>query len=228
MTTSGSAPEPGSTELTRLRRLPQKSVGERAVLYDILDASLIAHVGICDQAAQPFVLPVGYARSADTVLFHGSSGSRLFRALAAGASTCFTVTRHDGMVLARSGFESSILFRCAMVFGTCRVVDGPDKLDALRLITEHLLPGRWPDIRPPSTKELAATTVLELPLTECSVKVGASGPSAEDEAQDIASPIYGRIWAGIVPMAESFGTPVADTHAAGIPVPDYLTDWRRD
>ncbi|MEI8083406.1 MAG: pyridoxamine 5'-phosphate oxidase family protein, partial [Actinomycetes bacterium] len=94
MTASGSAPEPGATELTRLRRLPKKSIGDRAVLYDILDASLIAHVGICDEAGQPFVLPVGYARSADNVLFHGSSGSRLFRALAAGARTCFTVTRH--------------------------------------------------------------------------------------------------------------------------------------
>lgn len=218
---------PSSTKRTKLNRAPAKEVRDQQVLYDILDASLIAHVTVSDADGQPYVLAVGYARVDDRVLFHGSSGSRLFRQLAAGDRTCFTVTRHDGMVLARSGFESSMLFRSVMVLGIATAIEGEGKVEALRLITEHLLPGRWAQIRPPSRKELAATLVLELPLTECSVKVASEGKSAADEIDDINSPIYGKIWAGVVPITESYDEPIADANAAGIPVPDYLTRWQR-
>ena len=221
------AVSPSSTDRTKLRRLAEKEVRDQDVLYDILDASLIAHVTVSDESGQPYILPTGYVRVGDRVLFHGSSGSRLFRKLAEGDPTCFTVTRHDGMVLARSGFESSMLFRCVMVLGSCRAIEGDDKMESLRLITEHLLPGRWADIRPPSRKELAASLVLELSLTECSVKIATEGPPPEDEIDDIASPIYGRIWAGVVPMTESFGEPIADTNAAGIALPEYVTAWQR-
>lgn len=216
-----------TSERTRLRRAPHKEVLDRNVLHEILDASLIAHVTVSDADAQPYVLPVGYARAGERVLFHGSSGSRLFRNLAEGGATCFTVTRHDGMVLARSGFASSMLFRCVMVLGSCHALEGRQKLEALRLITEHLLPGRWAEIRPPSRKELAATLVLELPLAECSVKVATADRGLADEPGDIESPLYGKIWAGIVPITESFGEPRPDEAAQAIPVPDYLKAWQR-
>ena len=146
-------------------------------------------------------MPVGYARDGDRVLFHGSTGSRLFRGLAAGQRTCLTVTLLDGMVLARSTFESSMHYRGVMVLGVSSVLEGDDKDHALEVITEHLLPGRWSEARHPNKKELAATLVLALPLDEISVKV-ADGPP-DDEEDDISRPI----WAGVVPLRESFGEP---------------------
>jgi len=222
------SPSLSETPRTKLHRLAEKEVKDPKILHEILDASYVAHVAVVDEDGQPFVLPQAYARVGNKVLFHGSSGSRLYRALAAGAPTCLTVTRHDGMVLARSGFESSMLFRCVMVLGSCREIKEHDeKVEALRLITEHLFPGRWAEIRWPSKKELAAALVLELPLDECSVKVATQGPPPQDEAGDIASPTFGKIWAGVVPISESFGVPLADANAQGIPVPDYVTQWTR-
>jgi len=134
-------PDPGSSEITRLRRLPKKAVSEREVAYGILDAGLVAHVAVME-GDQPFVIPVGYARREDAVLIHGSSGSRLFRALADGAPTCLTVTILDGLVLARSTFESSMSYRSVMAFGSAQRLDGEDELDALRVITLDLA-GAW-------------------------------------------------------------------------------------
>lgn len=205
-----------------MRRLPEKAVGDRAALHAVLDAGLVAHVGLADDDGQPFVLPVAYARDGDRVVFHGSSGSRLFRALAAGAPTCLTVTLLDGLVLARSAFESSMHYRCAMVLGRCTVLEGTAKTVALDLVVDHLLPGRRRDIRAASTKELAATTVLALPLDEASVKVSAGPPG--DPPEDVVRPV----WAGVVPVAEHFGEPVpAPDLAPGMAVPDYVRSWRR-
>ena len=213
---------PGSTPRTRVRRIPAKTVRETGVLYAILDAGLVAHVAVTGPDGQPFVLPVGYARDGHAVLFHGSTGSRLFQGLAAGAPTCLTVTLLDGIVLARSAFESSMNYRSVMVLGTCSVLTGPDKEVALERITEHLLPGRWADARHPSKKESAATIVVSLPLTETSVKVN-DGPPDDDEA-DLALPI----WAGNVPIEERFGRPVAAPDLTGaFDVPDYVKRWRR-
>lgn len=216
---------PGATARTRVRRIPENAVTDRAALHHVLDAGLVAHVAVAD-ADQPFVLPVAYARRGDEVVFHGSTGSRLFRALDDGQRTCLTVTLLDGLVVARSAFHSSMHYRSAMVLGVARRLSGDDELDALRVITEHLLPGRWSECRPPNAKERAATMTLALPLDECSVKIGTGGP--EDEPEDVTDPAYSRIWAGTVPLYESFGTPVrADDCAAEIEVPGYVEGWRR-
>ena len=181
----------------------------------------MAHVGIVDTEGQPFVVPVGYARHDDRVYFHGSTGSRLFLRLAEGAPTCLTVTLLDGLVLARSAFESSINYRCVMALGTCTVLDGEERDAALRIISDHLLPGRWDDIRGPSRKELAATLTLALRLDEISVKVGEGGPT--DDEQDVDRPV----WGGHVPIREVLGEPVPDEAGAAFPVPDYVTTWTR-
>jgi nitroimidazol reductase NimA-like FMN-containing flavoprotein (pyridoxamine 5'-phosphate oxidase superfamily) len=162
------------TERTRIRRLPEKAVEDRAVLHAILDAARVAHVGIVEDDGAPVVVPVGCARDGDRLLLHGSTGSRLFRRLASGVELCATVTLLDGMVLARSAFESSMHYRCAMVFGHAVEVD--DKVAALRVMSEAWLPGRWETLRPPNPRELAATMVVALPLTEWSVKVSDAPP----------------------------------------------------
>jgi uncharacterized protein len=223
----------GSTERTRLRRLPEKAAFDRAVVHRILDAGRVAHVALVgdgsgrkaglpglDDPSQPYVLPVAYARDGDRVLFHGSTGSRLFRALAGGAPTCFTVTLLDGLVLARSAFESSMNYRSVMVLGRCTALAAADKFAALETVSEHLMPGRWADVRPPAAKELAATMVLALPLDECSAKVSTGGPT--DDPADLDRPT----WAGVVPIRTVLDPPVAAADLqVPAPVPGYVEDW---
>src|SRR6478752_7793663 len=158
-----------STERTRVRRLSEKAIEDVVVRDSILDAARVAHVAVNDRNGDPYVLPVACARDGERVLFHGSTASRLFRGLAAGAPTCLTVTLLDALVVARSAFESSMQYRSVMVLGECTVVPDEEKVEALRLITEHLMPGRWADVRPPRAQEIAATRVLSLPLAEWSV-----------------------------------------------------------
>jgi nitroimidazol reductase NimA-like FMN-containing flavoprotein (pyridoxamine 5'-phosphate oxidase superfamily) len=217
---SGALPAPGSTERTVVRRIPEKAVTDRDIGYQILDAGVVAHLAVSDDDDQPYVVPVGYARDGDHVLFHGSTGSRLFRGLAAGQPTCLTVTLLDGMVLARSTFESSMQYRGVMVLGRCTVLEGETKDHALEVITEHLLPGRWSEARHPTKKELAATLVLSLPLEELSVKVSDGPP--EDDPADVDRPI----WAGVVPIARQYATPIdAPDLVQPFPVPDYVAAW---
>ena len=217
--------DPGATLRTRIRRIPENAVQERAALHHVLDAGLVAHIAVVDEG-QPFVLPVAYARRGDEVVFHGSTGSRLFRALDEGQQTCLTVTLLDGLVVARSAFHSSMHYRSAMVLGVAHRLSGDDELDALRVITEHLLLGRWDECRQPNAKERAGTMTLALSLDECSVKIGDGGP--EDEPEDVIDPVFSRIWAGVVPIHESFGTPVrADDCPASVELPSYIEDWRR-
>jgi nitroimidazol reductase NimA-like FMN-containing flavoprotein (pyridoxamine 5'-phosphate oxidase superfamily) len=216
--TGGPGPEPaavGGTDRTRVRRLPELAVRERATLHAVLDAGRVAHLAIVD-GDQPYALPVAYARDGERVLVHGSTGSRLFRRLAAGTPACLTVTLLDGLVLARSAFESSMNYRCAMVLGRLVPLDGTAKLAALARLAEHLLPGRWAQIRPPSAKELAATLVLALPLDECSVKISAGPP--DDPADDLDRPV----WAGVVPIVETYGVPQPDPRLRhDLPPPEW-------
>jgi nitroimidazol reductase NimA-like FMN-containing flavoprotein (pyridoxamine 5'-phosphate oxidase superfamily) len=214
-------PDPGSTERTRVRRIPDKAVTDREVLHAILDAGLVAHVGIVDESGQPYVVPVAYARDGDRIIFHGSTGSRLFRRLADGAPTCVTVTLLDGLVLARSAFESSMHYRGVMALGTCTVLMDQEKDDALRHISDHLLPGRWDDIRSPSRKERVQTLMLALDLDEVSVKVSDGMP--DDAEEDVDRPV----WAGVVPIREVFGEPLPDEGGAAFPVPAYVSEWTR-
>lgn len=207
-----------TTDRTRVHRLPEKASTDRATLHAILDAAKVAHVAFADEHGQPFNLPVGVARDADRLLMHGSTGSRLFRTLAKGAPACVTVTLLDGMVLARSAFESSMHYRSAMVLGTPREV--VDKVTALRAMSEQWMPGRWDTLRPPNGKELAATMVLELPLEEWSVKVSDAPP--EDDPADLDAPV----WAGVLPIVSDYGDPVPAPDLRGDPpVPSYLRSW---
>jgi nitroimidazol reductase NimA-like FMN-containing flavoprotein (pyridoxamine 5'-phosphate oxidase superfamily) len=213
---------PALTERTRVRRLADKQAGDRAALDAVLDAGRVAHVAVLDAHGQPYVLPVAYARDGDAVLVHGSTGSRLFRALADGVPTCLTVTLLDGLVLARSVFESSMHYRSAMVLGSATALEGDAKLRGLERVSEHLLPGRWAEARGPNRQELAATLVLSLPLTEWSVKVSDAPP--EDTEADLDLPV----WAGVVPLTEVVGDPVPAPDLRGDPpVPGYVSAWAR-
>jgi nitroimidazol reductase NimA-like FMN-containing flavoprotein (pyridoxamine 5'-phosphate oxidase superfamily) len=180
---------------------------------------LVATVAVVDDG-QPYAVPVACARWDERLLLHGSTGSRLFRLLAAGSPACVTVTLVDGLVLARSAFESSMNYRSVMVLGSCSVVADDDKPVAMQRLTEHLMPGRWAELRSPTRKELAATTVLVMPLTECSVKISTGGP--EDPAADLDEPV----WAGVVPIEHRWGAPVtaADLRFQLAP-PTYVADW---
>jgi nitroimidazol reductase NimA-like FMN-containing flavoprotein (pyridoxamine 5'-phosphate oxidase superfamily) len=205
----------GGTDRTRVRRLPDLAVRDRAALHAILDAGRVAHLAIVDNH-QPYALPVAYARDGERVLVHGSTGSRLFRHLAGGVPACLTVTLLDGLVLARSAFESSMNYRCAMVLGDATELQGDEKLAAVQRLSEHLLPGRWAVIRPPSAKELAATLVLALPLDECSVKISTGPP--DDPEDDLDWPV----WAGVVPVLEAYGPPQPDPRLRhDLPVPEW-------
>lgn len=215
---------PGNTARTIIKRIPENTVTDAQQMHAILDAGLVAHVAVVE-SGQPFIVPVGYARRGDEVLFHGSSASRLFRRLDEGQPTCLTVTLLDGLVLARSSFESSMNYRSVMVLGTARRLEGDEARDGLKCISDHLLPDRWDDIRPPAPKEVKATMVLALSLHECSVKVRVGGP--EDLPEDLADPVYGSIWAGVVPMTEVFGSPEPDDLSRDVPAPAYLAEWHR-
>lgn len=200
------------TERTRIRRLPEKAVDDLAVLHAVLDAARVAHVAF-DDGGHPVNLPVACARDGERLLLHGSTGSRLFRRLADGAEVCATVTLLDGMVLARSAFESSMHYRSAMVFGVAAEVPREEKTACLRTMSEAWLPGRWDTLRPPTAKELAATMVLALPLAEWSVKVSDGPP--EDAPEDLDAPV----WAGVLPLVTTYGEPVPAPDLRGDPEP---------
>jgi nitroimidazol reductase NimA-like FMN-containing flavoprotein (pyridoxamine 5'-phosphate oxidase superfamily) len=205
---------------TAVRRLPEKQLHDRASLDAVLDAGRVAHVAVGDDEGQAYVIPVAYARDGDAVLFHGSTASRLFRSLAAGASTCLTVTLLDGLVLARSLFESSMHYRSAMVLGSCAALEGDAKLAGLERISEHLMPGRWADARQPNRKELAATLILSIALDEWSLKVSAGPPDDADD--DLELPV----WAGVLPLFEVYGDAVpAPDLRAGLELPGYVRSW---
>jgi uncharacterized protein len=197
-TTAPAAPALSSTDRTALGRHKERGRTDRADLYAVLDAGLICHLGVVS-AGLPVVLPTAYGRDGDLLYLHGSSANRSLLA-ADGQEVCVTVTHLDGIVCARAVFSHSVNYRSAVVFGTARLVTGDaERLAGLRLITEHLVPGRWATVRPPTRKELAATAVLAVPLTEASVKIR-TGPPA-DEPEDYAL----DVWAGVVPARLAFG-----------------------
>jgi nitroimidazol reductase NimA-like FMN-containing flavoprotein (pyridoxamine 5'-phosphate oxidase superfamily) len=187
---------------TRVTRLRQKVREDRAELDALLDATRIGHFGIADADRGPVVIPTAIVRDGDRVLAHGSTGSRWMRQLAAGAPTCLAVTALDGLVIARSAFESSMHYRSAVLFGVCETLGGDEAGHALELITERLLPGRAGEIRASTDREIRATLVLALPIDEWSLKVSDGGP--DDPPEDVA----GDAWAGSVPLVTSFGPPV--------------------
>ena len=192
-----------ATERTQLRRHRERGRTDRTKLYDVLDAGLICHLGVVVNGA-PRVLPTTYARDGETLYLHGSSANAGFGA-ADGHEVCVTVTHFDGLVLARSVFSHSVNYRSAMVLGPAVVVrDEAERRHALETIVEHLVPGQWDAARSPTAKEMAATSVLALPLAEASVKIRTGGPA--DDPGDLAL----DVWAGVLPAAVTFGPPEPD------------------
>ncbi|MEZ5291080.1 MAG: pyridoxamine 5'-phosphate oxidase family protein [Vicinamibacterales bacterium] len=196
---SNAAPIP-VTDRTRLGRKPTRGVFDRAVVYGILDDAFVCHVAFV-AGGQPYAIPTAYARVGDVIYLHGSSASRMARALGGGLDICVTVTLVDGLVLARSGFNHSVNYRSVVVLGRARPVeDAAEKLAALAAITDHIVPGRWAGLRPPTEQELKATAVLALPVDEASAKIRTGPPLDGDES---AWPV----WAGVVPLQTTYGPP---------------------
>ncbi len=202
--------------------MPERGKYDAETIHGILDEGFLCHVGFAVEG-QPFVIPTLYGRAGDTLYLHGSAASRTLRELARGIEACVTVTLTDGLVLARSGYHSSMNYRSVTAFGTARLLEGDErKVQALRTVSEHLMKGRWDEIRPPSPQELKATTVLEFAIVEAAAKVRTGGPN--DDEEDYALPV----WAGVLPVRVTAGSPVADTRLpAETPVPGYLANWRR-
>ena len=210
-----------TSDRTRIVREPQRAVYDRELIYKILDEGFVCHVGFTADG-QTFVIPTMYARVGDALYFHGSAASRMLRGVSTGLNVCITVTLSDGLVLARSVFNHSMNYRSAVALGNATIVDeAKEKLDALRAFTEKILPGRWNDARQPNEKELRATSILRLPLTEISAKVRTGG--VEDDAEDYALPV----WAGVVPLRLVADAPLRDERCdPALPTPAYAADFR--
>jgi len=210
------------TERTTLKRLPKRGHFDRETVYGILDEAFICHVGFAPEG-RPVVIPTGYARVDDKLYIHGSQASRMLRTLAGGVDVCVTVTIVDGLVLARSAFHHSMTYRSVVIFGRATPVeDREEKLAALLALSEHIIRGRWAEVREPAEQELRATTVLSLPLVEASAKIR-TGPPLDDE-EDYALPV----WAGVIPLKLEAGEPIKDPRLPqGIQVPEYARNYKR-
>lgn len=210
------------TERTRLRRLPDRGGYDRDIIYAILDEAFICHVGFAVDE-QPYVIPTGYARIGDDLYIHGSSASRMLRNLAKGIDVCVTVTLIDGLVLARSAFHHSINYRSVVILGKADLVeDAKEKHTVLEAFTEHVVPGRWAEVRWPTELELKATSVLKLSITEASAKIRTGDP--KDDEEDYAM----NVWAGVLPLRLATAEPIADSRLAdGITVPNHVLNYKR-
>lgn len=210
------------TDRTQVKRLPKRGSYDRETVYGILDSAFVCHVGFSVDG-QPYVIPTNFGRSNDTLYLHGSAASRMLRTLSEGVPVCVTVTHVDGLVLARSAFHHSVNYRSAVILGTARLITDPsEKMEALRIFTEHVLKGRWDEVRWPNEQEMKATTVLALELEEVSAKIRTGGP-VDDEA-DYALPV----WAGVLPLETAAKAPEPDAlRKNDPPVPAYLKNYKR-
>lgn len=209
------------TDKTRIRRLPERGVEDRASIDAILDEGFVCHAAYVT-GDRPVVIPTLYARDDDRLLLHGSNSMGLARAVRTRSPLSVAVTHVDGLVVARSSFHSSANYRSVVVHGQGRLLEGEEKRTALDKIIDRLIPGRLADLRPSTEAEIAQTAVIEMALDEVSAKVRTGGPN--DDPEDLDSPI----WAGVVPLSIEAGAPVpAETLADGIEIPDYLRPYRR-
>ena len=211
---------PRARRSTPIKRLPHKESHDRNDLLQILQRSRVAHVAIDDGG--PVVIPVAVAswHDATELLLHGSSASRLFRRLSEGAAAAVSITLLEGLVLARSAFESSMNYRSLVAFGSGRNLEGAEKEEALLALTEHLFPGRSKELRPSTEQELKATTIIAFPLDDYTVKV------SDKEPEDPESDLKERVWAGVVPIEEKLGAPIpASNLDPTIAPPDYIKRW---
>ena len=209
-----------STERSTVKRLPARGVYDRAVIHQILDAGLVCHLGFVVEG-QPFVIPTTYVRVGETLYVHGSPASRMLQTLERGVAACVTVTLIDGLVLARSAFHHSINYRSVVVFGTAVLVSDPqEKVGVLKALTDHLIPGRWEDIRQPNAQELKRTLVLAIPIDEASAKIRVGPPLDDEEDYQL------DVWAGVVPLSLTASIPVPDPRLSpAIAPPVYATSY---
>jgi len=214
-------PAPASARVA-VKRLPARGFYDRPTIDAILDEALVCHVGF-NVDSQPFVIPTIFGRHGDQVFFHGSQASRMLRAVRGGIPMCLTATLLDGLVLARSAFHHSINYRSVVILGAAAEIVEPEaKVAALKVISDHVIPGRWDEVRPPNKQELAATSVLALPIAEASAKVR-TGPPKDDE-EDYALPV----WAGELPIEPETQPPIPDARLPqSIGVPGYIANYRR-
>jgi uncharacterized protein len=210
------------TPRTRLVREADRAVYDREAAYRILDEGFLCHVGFVADG-QPFVIPTSYGRKDASLYIHGSAASRMLRQMKDGVPVCVTVTLLDGLVLARSIFNHSMNYRSVVVLGKATLVeDAEEKIAALQLLSEHIIPGRWADVRQPNERELKATSVLRVPIEEFSAKVR-KGPVVDDE-EDYSFPT----WAGIVPLEMVAGSPIDDARLLpGQAAPEYARSYSR-
>ncbi|MDX1690950.1 MAG: pyridoxamine 5'-phosphate oxidase family protein [Acidimicrobiia bacterium] len=207
-----------SSDRTTVRRLPERARYDRETIDAIIDAAFVCHVGFVDDEGRPVVIPTIHARQGDRLHVHGAPASRMLRTVGTGVPICVTVTHVDGVVVARAPFHMSLNYRSVVVFGEAeRLRDRDRKREALRVITEHVTPGRWDDSRRPTQAEIDATTVLSLPIAEASAKVR-TGPPKDDE-EDYAL----DLWAGVIPLDLVPGEPIPDPRLPeGVEFPPYL------
>ncbi|HEX3437565.1 MAG TPA: pyridoxamine 5'-phosphate oxidase family protein [Pseudacidobacterium sp.] len=210
------------TERAQVRRIPKRGAYDAETIHAILDAGFLAHVGFCVDG-QPFVIPTLYGRSRETLYLHGSAASRMLRELEVGVQACVTVTIVDGLVLARSAFHHSMNYRSVVAFGTARKINDPEqKTEALRVISEQVIAGRWDNVRGPYEKELKATSVLEFSIEEASAKIRTGPPLDDEEDYSLA------IWAGVLPLKLEPKAPVADERLVeGVAIPDYVAQYQK-
>ena len=210
------------TPRTRVVREPERGVYELETIYRILDEAFLCHVGFSVEG-QPYVIPTSFGRRDASLYIHGSAASRMLRQMKDGVPVCVTVTLIDGLVLARSIFNHSMNYRSVVIVGKATLVDDPaEKLAALRILSEHIIPGRWDEVRQPNEREVKATSVLRLPIEEFSAKVR-TGPPVDD-AEDYSFPT----WAGVIPLALKPGTPIPDASLEpGRDVPQYAQHYQR-
>ena len=210
------------TSRTQVRRASKRGHYDFETIARILDEGLVCQIGfVVDE--RPFVIPTAYGRVADKVYIHGAGASRMLKSLLAGIEVCLTVTLLDGLVLARSAYHHSMNYRSVVLFGQAqKVTDANEKMEALKAFTEHVIKGRWQDVRSPSPEELAATCVLALPIAEASAKIR-TGPPVDAEA-DYSLPI----WAGVLPLQTTSGAPIADPKlTADLAIPDNVLQYQR-
>jgi hypothetical protein len=204
---------PGETERTKLNRLSYKASHSTEDLYSILDANLVAHVGIIFEG-RPLVIPMAYGRVANTLYLHGSSGSRLMRALEQEPAVCVSITELRALKVARSTFNSGMHYRSVVIFGEARLVSDDEKDQALNALSDAMIPGRVSEVRKSKKKELAATIIVAVKLDETSVKISVN--EVDDDEDDLNQ----GVWAGIVPLKQGWDQAIpADDEAAGLPVP---------
>ncbi|MCG8311038.1 MAG: pyridoxamine 5'-phosphate oxidase family protein [Cytophagales bacterium] len=207
------------TERSRIKRAPKRGYYDRETIFRILDAGQICHIGFIHHN-KPVVIPTIYGRSNDKLYIHGAAISRLIAVLEKGIDISLSVAHVDGLVLARSAFHHSMNYRSVVVFGKAKPVADADKTDALKIISDHLISGRWDEVRKPNTKELKATKVLEIEIDEASAKIRTGGPVDDKEDYD------SDIWAGEIPLKITALNPVDDKKlVAGIEVPDSVRNY---